>query len=168
MISNIIEARRKCLSISDKEKANLKKIKRKYHASSKSKFKEIRENYTVEMKIVSSRERKAKLSRDFNGENSQFVNSQKNWFKQKENKSLEDKGGNQQNIQGMNEFETFWGGIWKKPDSVNKEVWTKIRTVMNKHVEMSIELDDNPNLTEKHSKRVLRKIKPWDQLAAFW
>ena len=33
--------------------------------------------------------------------------------------------------------------------------------------------DDNPNLTVKHLKRVLRKIKPrggtvWDQLAAFW
>ena len=46
-------------------------------------------------------------------------------------------------------------------------------TVMNKYVEISIQGDDNPNLTVKHLKRVLRKIKPWggtgwDQLAAFW
>ena len=117
---------------------------------------------------------KAKLSREFNRENNQFVSSQKNWFKQKKNKSLEDLGGgNQQNIPSVNVFETFWGGIWKKPESVNKEVWTEIMTVMNKHVEISIQGDDNPNLTLKHLKRVLRKIKPWggigwDQLAAFW
>ena len=59
------------------------------------------------------------------------MSSQKNWFKQKENKSLEDKGENQQNIPSMNEFETFLGGIWKKPENVNKEVWTEIMTVMN-------------------------------------
>ena len=34
-------------------------------------------------------------------------------------------------------------------------------TVMNKHVEISIQGDDNPNLAVKHLKRVLRKIKPW-------
>ena len=45
----------------------------------------------------------------------------------------------------MNEFETFWGGIWRKPESVNKEVWTEITTVMNKLVEISIQGDDNPN-----------------------
>ena len=98
---------------------------------------------------------------------------QKNWFKQKENKIREDKGGNQQNIPSMNEFETFWRGIWKKPESVNKEVWTEIMTVMNKHVEISIQGDDDPNLIVKHLKRVLRKIKQWggtgwDQLAEFW
>ena len=84
-----------------------------------------------------------------------------NRVKQKENKSLEDKVGNQQNIPSMNEFETFWGGIWKKPESVKKEVWTEIMTVMNKHVEISIQGDDTPNLTVRHLKRVLRKIKPW-------
>ena len=73
----------------------------------------------------------------------------------------------------MNEFETFWRGIWKKPESFNKEVWTEIMTVMNKYVGISIQGDDNPNLTVKHLKRVLRKIKlwggtGWDQLAAFW
>ena len=61
----------------------------------------------------------------------------------------------------------------KKTEIVNKEVWTEIMTVMNKHVEISIQGDDNPILTVKHLKRVLRKIKPWggtgwDQLAAFW
>ena len=61
----------------------------------------------------------------------------------------------------MNEFDTFWGGIWKKPESVNKEVCTEIMTVMNKHAEISIQGDDNPNLTVKHLKRVLKKIKPW-------
>ena len=102
------------------------------------------------------------MSREFNTENNQFVSSKKNWFKQKENKSLEDKGrGDQQNIPSMNEFETFLGRIWKKPESVNKEVWTEIMTVMNKYVEISIQGDDNPNLTVKHLKRVLRKIKPW-------
>ena len=87
------------------------------------------------------------------------MSSQKNWFKQKENRSLEDKGGNQQNIPSMNELETFWRGIWKRPESVNEEVWTEIMTVMNKYVEISIQGDDNPNLTVKHLKRVLRKIK---------
>ena len=172
-ISNIVEARRKCLSLSNKQKANLRKMKRKYHVTSTSKLKEIREKLYCRLRVVSSRERKAKLSREFNRENNQFVSSQKNWFKQKENKSLEDKGGNQQNIPSMNEFETFWRGIWKKPESVNKEVWTEIMTVMNKYVEIIIQGDDNPNLTVKHLKRVLRKIKPWggtgwDQLAAFW
>ena len=61
----------------------------------------------------------------------------------------------------------------EKPESVNKEVWTEIMTVINKHVEVSIQGDDNPNSFMKHLKRVLRKIKPrggtgWDQLAAFW
>ena len=102
-------------------------------------MKEIREKLHCRLRVVSSRERKAKLSREFNREINQFVSSQKNWFKQKENKSLEDKGGNQQNIPSMNEFETFWRGIWKKPESVNKEVWTEIMTVMNKHVEISIQ-----------------------------
>ena len=55
-------------------------------------------------------------------------------FKQKEAKIL--KGGNQQNIPSMNEFETFLGRNLEK--SVNKEVWTEIMTVMNKHVEISI------------------------------
>ena len=46
-------------------------------------------------------------------------------------------------------------------------------TVMNRHVEISIQGDDNPNLTVKHLKGALRKIKPWggigwDQLAALW
>ena len=73
----------------------------------------------------------------------------------------------------MNEFETFWRGIWRKPESVNKEVWTEIMIVMNKYVGISIQGYNNPNLTVKHLKRVLRKIKPWggtgwDQLAAFW
>ena len=49
----------------------------------------------------------------------------------------------------------------KKPESVNKEVWTEIMTVINKDVEISIQGDDNPNLTVKHLKRVLRNIKPW-------
>ena len=172
-ISNIVEARRKCLSLLNKQKANLRKIKRKYHVSSTSKFKEIREKLHFRLRVVSSRERKAKLSREFNRENNQFVSSQKNWFKQKENKSLGDKGGNQQNIPSMNEFETFWRRISKKPESVNKEVWTEIMTAMNKYVGISIQGDNNPNLTVKHLKRVLRKIKPWegtgwDQLAAFW
>ena len=172
-ISNIVEAKRKCLALSNKQKANLRKIKRNYHVSSTSKLKEIREKLHCRLRVVSSRERKAKLSREFNRENNQFVSSQKNLFKQKEKKSLEDKGGNQQNIPSMNEFETFWRAIWKEPESVNKEVWTEIMTVMNKYVEISIQGDDNPNLTVKHFKRVLRKIKPWggigwDQLAAFW
>ena len=73
----------------------------------------------------------------------------------------------------MNEFETFWRGIWKKTESVNTEVCTEFMTLMNKYVEISVQGDDNPNLTVKHLKRVSRKIKPWggtgwDQLAAFW
>ena len=161
MMNRQVKARRKCLSLSNKQKANLRKIKRKDHVSSTSKLKEIREKLHCRLRVASSRERKAKLSREFNRENNQFVSSQKNWFKQKENKSLEDKGANQQNIPSMNEFETFWRGIWEKPESVNKEVWTEIMTVMNKYVEISIQGDDNPNLTVKHLKRVLRKTKPW-------
>ena len=93
-ISNIIEAKRKCLSLSNKQKANLRKRKRKYHVSSASKLKEIREKLHCRLRVVSSRVRKAKLSREFNRESNQFGSSQKNCFKQKENKSLEDKGGN--------------------------------------------------------------------------
>ena len=84
-ISNIIEARRKCLSLSNKQKTNLRKIKRKYHVSSTSKLKEIKEKLHCRLRVVSSRERKAKLSREFNRENNQSVSSQKNWFKQEEN-----------------------------------------------------------------------------------
>ena len=86
----------------------------KYHVSSTSKLKEIREKLHCRLRVVSSRERKAKLSREFNRENNQFVSSQKNWLKEKENKSLEDKRGNQQNIPSMNEFETFWRGNLEK------------------------------------------------------
>ena len=85
-ISNIIEAIRNCLSLSNKQKANLRKIERKYHVSSTSKLKEIREKLHCRLRVVSPRERKAKLSREFNRENNQFVSSQKNWFEQKENK----------------------------------------------------------------------------------
>ena len=68
-ISNIIEARRKCLSLSNKQKANLRKMKRKYHVSNISKLKEIREKLHCRLRVVNSRERKAKLSREFNREN---------------------------------------------------------------------------------------------------
>ena len=54
-ISNIFEAGGKCLSPSNKQKANLRKIKRKYHVSSTSKLKEIREKLHCRLRIVSSR-----------------------------------------------------------------------------------------------------------------
>ena len=66
------------LSLSHKQKANLRKIKRKYQVSSTSKLKEIREKLHCRLRVVSSRERKAKLSREFNSENNHFVSSQKN------------------------------------------------------------------------------------------
>ena len=47
-ISNIIEARRKCLSLSNKQKANLKKIKRKYHVSIHQNWKKSGRNYAVD------------------------------------------------------------------------------------------------------------------------
>ena len=44
---------------------------------------------------------------------------------------------------------------------------------MNKHIEISTEGEQSPNLQPKDLKKVLKKIKPWggtdwDLLAAFW
>ena len=76
-ISNITETRRKCLSLSSKKKANLRKIERKYHVSTTSDLKEIREKLHCRLRVVSSRERKAKPSGELNRENNQFVRARR-------------------------------------------------------------------------------------------
>ena len=45
------------------KKANLRQVKRKCHVSSTSKLKEIRKKLHCRLRVASSRERKAKLSR---------------------------------------------------------------------------------------------------------
>ena len=77
-ISNIIEARRKCLSLSNKQKADLRKIKRKYDVSSTSKLKEIRDKLHCTLKL--------------HRENNQFVSSQKNWLSKRKTKVLKTRG----------------------------------------------------------------------------
>ena len=90
-ISNIIEIRKTSSSLSNKHKSYLKKIKRKHHVSSSSKLKEIKEKLHCRLNISSSKQKKAKLSKEVKRENNQFANSQKNWFKQKENNSVNNK-----------------------------------------------------------------------------
>ena len=39
----------------------------------------------------------------------------------------------------MNEFEMFWGNIWKKPDSIDMEKWSEFRNIMSFHVKVENE-----------------------------
>ena len=49
----------------------------------------------------------------------------------------------------MNEFEMFWGNIWKKPDSIDMEKWSEFRNIMSFHVKVENEGIKEPNLTMK-------------------
>ena len=60
-VSNILDARRKDIKLSNKQKANLRKIKSKYNASSSSKLREIREKLYQQLKVSCARERKLKV-----------------------------------------------------------------------------------------------------------
>ena len=51
--------------LTEKQKNNLHRIKRKYHTSKTSKLKEIKEKLYQRVNILSSREKKAKLTKQF-------------------------------------------------------------------------------------------------------
>ena len=169
-VSNILDARRKNIKLSNKQKANLRKIKSKYNASSSSKLREIREKLYQQLKVSCARERKLKVSRKAKEENRQFLASQSNWLKNKEHVGRE---SDSKSMASMTDFENFWGEIWKKPENMNTEVWEQILTIMNKHIKVNSQEREPPNIKERDLKKVLKKIKPWggtgwDQLAAFW
>ena len=57
----------------------------------------------------------------------------------------------------MNEFEKFWGNIWKKTDSIDMEKWSEFRNIMSFHVKVENEGIKEPNLTMKMLKKTLKK-----------
>ena len=169
-VSNILDARRKNIKLSNKQKANLRKIKSKYNASSSSKLREIREKLYQQLMVSCARERKLNMSRKAKEENRQFVTSQNNWLKNKEHVGKE---SDSKNMASMTDFENFWGEIWKKPENMNTEVWEQILYVMNKHIKVNTQEREPPDIKERDLKKVLQKFKRWggtgwDQLAAFW
>ena len=169
-VSNILDARRKNIKLSNKQKANLRKIKSKYNPSSSSKLREIREKLYQQLKVSCAREWKLTASRKAKEENRQFVKSQSNWLKNKQHVGRE---SDSKSMASMTDFENFWGEIWKKPENMNTEVWEQILTIMNKHIKVNSQEREHPNIKERDLKKVLKKIKPWggtgwDQLAAFW
>ena len=72
---------------------------------------------------MSSREKKAKLTKQFRKENEEFDKSPKGWFEKVTTKNS--KGQENQKIPDINEFEMFWGNVWKKPDSTDREKWSE-------------------------------------------
>ena len=64
-IANVIEERRKGDHLTVKQKKNLHGIKRKYHSSKTVKLKEIKERLYQRLNILCNRERKARLTRNF-------------------------------------------------------------------------------------------------------
>ena len=107
--------------LTEKQKNNLHRVKRKYHTSKTSKFKEINEKLYQRVNILSSREKKAKLTKLFRKENEEFDKSPKGWFGKVTTRN--GRGQENQKIPHMNEFEMFWGNIWKKLDSIDREKW---------------------------------------------
>ena len=91
--------------LTEKQKNNLHRIKRKYHTSKTSKLKEIKEKLYQRVNILSSREKKAKLTKQFRKENEEFDKSPKGWFEKVTTKNS--RGQENQKIPDMNEFEMF-------------------------------------------------------------
>ena len=60
----------------------------------------------------------------------------------------------------MNEFEMFWGNIWKKPDSIDREKWPEFMNIMSFHVKVENEGSKKSNLTMKMLKKTLKKMRP--------
>ena len=59
--------------LTEKQKNNIHRIKRKYHSSITSKLKEIKEKLYQRVNILSSREKKAKLTKQFRKENEELI-----------------------------------------------------------------------------------------------
>ena len=95
--------------LTEKQKKNLPRIKRKYHTSKTFKLKGIKEKLYQRVNILSSREKKAKLTKQFRKENEEFDKSPKGWFGKVTTKNS--RGQENQEIPDMNEFEMFWGNI---------------------------------------------------------
>ena len=57
----------------------------------------------------------------------------------------------------MNEFEIFWGNIWKKPDSTDWEKWSEFINIMSLRVKVESEGSNEPNLTMKMLKKTLKR-----------
>ena len=106
----------------EKQKNNLHSIKRKYHTSKTSQSKEMKEKLYQRILILTSREKKAKLTKQFRKENEEFDNSPEGWFEKVANKY--NRGQENRKIPDMNEFEMFWRNIWKKPDIIDREKWS--------------------------------------------
>ena len=68
-------------------------------------------------------------------------------FQRKNSKNS--KGQENQKIPDMNEFEMFWGNIWKKPDSINREKWSEFMSIMSLHVNVENEGGKEPDATMK-------------------
>ena len=68
-IANILEMRNRSQKLAEKQKSNLHNIKRKYHTSKTSRLKEMKEKLSQRVNILSSREKKAKLTKQFRKEN---------------------------------------------------------------------------------------------------
>ena len=133
-IANILEMRNRGKKLTEKQKNNLHRIKRKYRTSKTSKLKEIKEKLYQRVNILSSREKKAKLTKHFRKENEEFDKSPKGWLEKVTTENS--RGQENQKIPDMNEFEMFWGKIWKKPYSIDREKWSEFMNIMSFHVKV--------------------------------
>ena len=117
---------------------------------------------------MSSRERIARLAKQFRKENEEFYKSPKGWFEKVNTKSS--RGQENQKIPDMNEFKMFWGNIWKKTNSIDMEKWSEFMNII--HVKVENEGSNKRNLTMKMLKKTLKKMRPWsdtdwDQIYTF-
>ena len=145
--SKYLEMRNRGQKLTEKQKNNLHRIKRKDHTSKTSKFKEVKEKLYQRVNILSSREKKAKCTKQFRKENEEFDKSPKGWFEKVTTRNSRDQEN--QKIPDMNEFEMFRGNIWKKADSTDREKWSEFMNIMSFHVKVENEGSKEPNLTVK-------------------
>ena len=67
------------------------------------------------------------------------------------------RGQENQKIPDMDEFEMFWGNMWKKPDSIDREKWSEFMNIMSFHVIVENEGSKEPDLTMKMLKKHLKR-----------
>ena len=119
---------------------------------------------------MSSRERKARLTKQFRKENEEFDKIPEGWFGKVNTKNS--RGHENEKIPDMKEFEMFWGNTWMKPDSTDREKWSEFTNIISVHVKVENEGSNEPNLTMKMLKKSLKKMRPrsgtgWDQIYTF-
>ena len=96
---------------------------------------------------MSSREKKAKLTKQFRKENEEFDKSPKGWF-EKVNTTKNSRGQENQKIPDMNDFEMFSRNIWKKTGSSgDRKKWPEFMNIISLHVKVENEGSKEPNLT---------------------